>query len=359
MNRIQIKTTMAIIFSIAAICGCSDPKQSSVPDPIRPAKILQVSTATEVRHVNLPAVIEASNTSVLTFEVAGKIEALPVTDGQTVSKGAVIARLEQRDYQNTLQQAQAQFTTADTEFQRAAKLMEADAIAKSVYDQRQSALEIARATLDSAQKAFDDTVLRSPFDGVIAMVSAEQFDNITPGKEIVTLQTVGAAEAVVQMPSILVANMSRLSVRDIFITLDAADGASVPAEFVSLSTLADPATQTFTANFKFTPPEGFNILPGMTGALHATVDIGDESGDSLSQVVVPAVAILSEAEGQYVWVVDRQTMMVSKRNIVLQPGIGETLVVLSGLSEGESIVGAGASYLHEGMKIRAYEGSVE
>ncbi len=49
-------------------------------------------------------------------------------------------------------------------------------------------------------------------------------------------------------------------------------------------------------------------------------------------------------------------MKVSKRNITLQEGIGENLVVLAGLTEGESIVGAGASYLFEGMQIRAYEG---
>ena len=94
----------------------------------------------------------------------------------------------------------------------------------------------------------------------------------------------------------------------------------------------------------------------MTGSLHATVDIGDESGSTAPQIVIPAAAIVTESEGQFVWVVDMETMTVSKRSITLQEGVGETLVVLAGLSEGESIVGAGASYLFEGMQIRAYEG---
>ena len=345
-----------VVAALTFLAGCSETEQASAPEPVRPAKILEVTTASDFRQINLPAVIEASNTSVLTFQVGGQIEELLVTEGEDVSKGSVIARLDQRDYRNSLQQAQAQFSTADTEFQRAARLLEQDAIAKSVYDQRLAALDVARATLDSAQKAFDETVLRSPFDGVIASVSAEQFDNIGPQKEIVVLQTTGAAEAVVQLPSVLVANADRITPSATFITLDSADGESVPAEFLSLSTLADPSTQTFTAHFKFTPPEGFNILPGMTGALHATVNIGDANGETKPQIMIPLSSVLSEEGGQYVWVVDTETMKVAKRSITLQEGIGENLVVLAGLVEGESIVGAGASYLFEGMQIRPYEG---
>ena len=253
--------------------------------------------------------------------------------------------MEQRDYRNNLQQAQAQFTTADTEFQRAARLLEQDAIAKSIYDQRLSALDVARAALDSAQKAFDDTVLRSPFDGVIASVAAEQFDNVSPQTEIVTLQTIGAAEAVVQLPSILVANADRLSPRETFISLDAADGVSV-AEFFSRSTLADSTTQTFTARFKFTPPVRY-IPPG--GLLHATVDIGDEFGTA-PQIRIPAAAIVTESEGQF-QANDMENHDGFCRSIMLQE-VSETLVVLAGLSR----VIAGASYLFEGMQIRAYEG---
>jgi RND family efflux transporter MFP subunit len=358
-DRMIIKgsfSSVALMGMALFISGCSEPVEQVMESPVRPAKILTVSSATDSRQLNLPAVIEASNTSVLTFQVSGNIEELPVTEGQEVTRGTVIARLDQRDYRNNLQQAQAQFSTADTDFQRAARLLEQDAIAKSVYDQRLGALDVARATLDTAQKAFDDTVLRTPFDGIVASVAAEQFDNISPQTQIVTLQTTGAAEAVVQLPSVLVANADRITPRDTYISLDAAEGERVPAEFLSLSTLADASTQTFTGRFKFTPPEGFNILPGMTGSLHATVDLGDESGNVIPQIVIPLAAVLTEAEDKFVWVVDMETMIVSKRSVTLQEGIGEQLVVLAGLSEGEAIVGAGASYLFEGMQIRPYEG---
>ena len=224
-----------------------------------------------------------------------------------------------------------------------------------MYEQRETQRDVARASLDTAQKALDDTVLRTPFEGIIASVAVEQFENVAPQQEIVVLQTTGAAEALVQLPSTLIANVERVTPTDSYITLDAAPDAEIPADFLSISTQANPTTQTFPARFKFTPPESINILPGMTGSLHARLEILDEEGATNSQVKIPLGAIAFDGDETFVWVVDTETMTVSKRIIFLDRGVGEELVVLSGLEEGETIVGAGASYLFEGMQIRPWD----
>ena len=92
----------------------------------------------------------------------------------------------------------------------------------------------------------------------------------------------------------------------------------------------------------------------MSGQVISTAIIVDETGQE-EQIKVPLGAILTEGEAQYVWIVDSETMTVSRREIEIGPNIGSELVVESGLIVGDTIVGAGASYLHEGMQIRAYE----
>jgi len=62
---------------------------------------------------------------------------------------------------------------------------------------------------------------------------------------------------------------------------------------------------------------------------------------------------MSEGGQQYVWVVDPE-MVVSKRSVTVEEGIGETLLVTAGLAPGETIVGAGAAYLSEGMQVRPW-----
>ena len=134
--------------------------------------------------------------------------------------------------------------------------------------------------------------------------------------------------------------------------LDAVPAKPVPATFHSIVTRADPVAQTFEVRFAFTPPPDLRILPGMTGTVRSKLVI---TGNGGAQIAVPIEAILSEADARYVWVVDADTMTVSKRAVMLGDGVGETLPVLDGLAVGETIVAAGVSYLHEGMRIRRYE----
>jgi len=351
----RIRAMALGLVALLGLSACGGPDPVDAPDPVRPVKLIEVTTRTDVFRLNLPAVIEASNTSVLTFQVGGRLNELNVVEGQEVSKGTLIGRLDQRDYRNALQQAQAQYDSADSEYQRAARLIAENAIAESVYEQRKTQRDVARASLDTARKALDDTVLRTPFEGVIASVSVEQFENIGPQQQIVVLQTTGAAEALVQVPSTLVANAERVIPTNVYITLEAVPDLQVPAELLSFSTQADASTQTFPARFKFTPPEDINILPGMAGTLHSTMEFIESEQSVRNQVQIPLGAILSEGGEAFVWVVDLQTMTVSKRKIEVDKGIGERIVVLSGLAEGETIAGAGASYLFEGMKIRPLE----
>lgn len=354
--KIALKNiSLLIAISSLLLSGCHEPPTVVTADPIRPIKIHRVVAKTDIRNVRLPAVIDASNSTELAFQVGGKLESLEVTEGQEVAVGTVIGRLDPRNFQNSVQQAQAQFTSANKEYQRAIRLLEQNAISRSVVDQRKAARDVARAALDSAQKALDDSVLKTPFDGRIASVTVDQFESISPLQPIVTLQTVGAAEAVVQVPSTLVANRNKFTPLETYVTLDSVSDLRIPAEFLSLSTQANSATQTFTVRFKFSPPSDINILPGMSGSINGTFLVSPDDKGVNAQLSIPIHSVLSEGNDKFVWVVDSETMTVSKREITLESGIGENLYVESGLEAGEWIAGAGASYLVEGKQVRDFQ----
>jgi multidrug efflux pump subunit AcrA (membrane-fusion protein) len=65
-------------------------------------------------------------------------------------------------------------------------------------------------------------------------------------------------------------------------------------------------------------------------------------------------AILSDGTARYVWIIDQDSMTVSKREVTVADGIGESALVTEGLASGETIATAGASYLAEGMQVRPW-----
>lgn len=341
----------ALTALVASLAGCGGDEVKERAEVVRPAKILEVEMVSNEKRLTFPAVVEAISSKDLTFQVSGQIDSLKVVEGQEVKEGDVIATIVKRDYENQLTAAQTQFDTAKIEFERAERLIAGNAISQSQFDQRKSQLEIANAQLDSAKKALEDTTLVSPFDGIIAIKHAEELQTVTPSAPIVTLQTEGAAEALVKIPASIVSRSKQIQPIETVIVLDAAPDQLIPASVVSFSTVADEQSQTFDVHFGFVPPENFTILPGMTGLVKSTISfIGD--ANTVGQIQVPLHAIVTSEAEQYVWVVDAASMTVSKRVIEIGPGIGEKLVVESGLEAGDLIVGAGASYLHEGMKIR-------
>ncbi|WP_299324174.1 efflux RND transporter periplasmic adaptor subunit [Parasphingopyxis sp.] len=335
------------------VSACSGGEEEAEP-PTRPVKLIEVSTSDDIRTQNLPAVIEATRSSDLTFEISGTLQELLVREGDNVRQGQVIARLDPRTFQNDLAMARAEFNNAEAEYQRAARLVAEDAIAQNVYEQRRTAREVARAQLDTAQVRIGDTALRAPFSGVIARTYVERFENIGAQQEIVTLQTQGGAHAVVQVPATLVANSGQIRPLESVLTLDAAPEVTIPVTIYSTSTQADPSTQTFEVRFNFQPPSGVLILPGMTGTIRSrlAMDTADVVNEGVS---VPLAAVLSDGEDRYVWLVDEENMTVERRDVTTRSANGEMLAVTQGLRAGDMIVGAGGSYLHEGMRIRPYE----
>jgi RND family efflux transporter MFP subunit len=349
-----LKWTSALLITTALISGCAPTEEVEVVPVIRPAKLIEIATSTNVVNSSLPAIIEASDSSKLTFQVGGQLTSLLVVSGQNVNRGTVIARLDQRSYLNKVTEAKTGFDSANTEFKRAERLIAASAISRSAFEKRKTQLDVARAQLDDTNKSLEDTVLRSPFAGVISAVHTKKFQNVQALEEIVTLQTTGAAEALVQIPASIVAQSGRINPIETVIVLDAAPDVRIPATFKSISTQADASSQTFATKFAFVPPSDVVILPGMTGTIQTKFTLASADG-SVEQINVPLLAVLSDGEARYVWVVDTGSLTVTRRNITVGVSIGEMLEVSSGLRPGDTIVGAGASYLHEGMKIRRYE----
>lgn len=325
--------------------------------PPRPAKIVTVLTRPRENQISQPIVVEPLQSAVLTMLEGGVIEEFPVREGDIVKRGDLIARVDTRILENNLNQARSQLAQAKVEFDRAKILLQQDNISKSVYDQRSTEFELAELNVEAAEKRLGDATLLAPFDGVVALVNVDQFQTVDPRQDIITLQSETLFVAVMHVPASQIVDATDVEVRDSYLNLDVAPLVNIPANFRSLAQQADPASQTYQAELSFTRPEGLVVLPGMTGQVYATV-IPNVSAEHIPVVEVPMSAIQYDGEFSYVWLVQGSgdALTVTRRDVVIDQDIGELLLVKEGLQKGDEIVGAGASYLFEGMQIRRFGG---
>ncbi len=340
---------------LAAVSACSggaeDPNETAA---VRPAKLVVATQSSSERNLTFPAFIRSIESAELTFQVAGEVMELNVLEGQDVTRGEIIARLNQRDGQNRVAQAQAEYDNARAEYERAERLAAQDAISRSVLETRRTTRDIAEASLDSAKKSLADTVLRAPFDGAVSQVSAKRFQNVQAKEPIAVVQT-REVEAVINLPGNIIARIPQLIPLGANVRLDSAPDMEIQAEFREASGTADPETQTYEVSFSFVPPENLFILPGMTATVESAFDFSAASDLMPEGTSIPLSAILSEGGKTFVWLVDTDTFKITKREVIVGPDADELVTLIDGLEGGETIIAAGVAFFNEGMTIRPWQ----
>lgn len=356
MKLTKLAMVMSLMITLPLIGGCQDDTTATVKDAkevIRPAKLIKIGQVQTSHFLNFPAVIEVSQSSQLAFQVSGKVDTLAVRDSDEVKQGDVLAQLDKRDYQSKLNVAKAQFENSKAEYERAKQLMDTKVISKSELARKKTDYEVTQSQMVSAQKALDDTTLRAPFTGNVANVLIEPQETIQAGQTVVTLLSLAKLEAKINIPSniILRAPKEESEAPRAYIVLDAAPNLKIDASFKELNLEADLNSQTYEVVFGFDAINDLNILPGMSATLWLEPPTQAKKS---SNIAVPLTAIGSNGDATFVWVVDEKTMAVSKRDVVLKPGVGANLEVVSGLTKGETIIAAGIDSLVQGTKVRAW-----
>ena len=227
-------------------------------------------------------------------------------------------------------------------------------IAKSQSGARTEDREAQQAMIDGiltqiemAQNAVNDTVLRAPFDGVIADRKVDNFANVQAKEVIVTLQSEAGLELILDVPGADIIELARDPNPKGIAQLDNAPDHQFQARLVEFSSEPDATTNTYRTRVAIDRPDNIAILSGMTGRLDVTIAAG-----APSKLAIPAAAVAGHPDGSaFVWTVSDRGL-VEKRDVALGAATASDVPVLKGLSPGDEIVVAGVSQLMAGMAVR-------
>lgn len=220
MNR---KIGLALIAgALGTLAACDSEPEATAPERIRAIKPYYVSEPAGGEVRRLSGTITAANTSALSFAVPGKVATVRVTQGARVKAGQVLATLDTKRFdlnvsaeKSQLASAQANYADKKAELDRQRQLFKKGWVAKAAIDRAVAAfdaaagdLNLARSRVGSVEKDRADTVLRAPFDGVIANRDVEPFEEVASGKALFLINSEAALEADLSVPDNIVSRIS-------------------------------------------------------------------------------------------------------------------------------------------------------
>ncbi|HEB59628.1 MAG TPA: efflux RND transporter periplasmic adaptor subunit [Gammaproteobacteria bacterium] len=363
----MIRSLLLSLLLVTLAVGCSkEPEQKEI---IRPVLAAQVSTDANRVGRSFPGRAEANQEVDLSFRVSGPLVELPNDIvGRAFKKGEVIARIDPRDYEVKVQDAEGKLERARSalkrargEYRREMNIYKEDpgATSKTLVDRKRDLRDSAagdvkslEATLQAAKDNLDYTYLKAPFDGVVTARYVDNFQDVKAKQPVVRLLDRSRIQMVVDVPETLISRLPE--VEKIWVVFDAYPEHKIPAELFEVGTEASLTTRTYPVTLIMDPPADIEILAGMAGRAYGEAR-DEEAGRG--KVVVPAAAVFTpDTEKQsYVWAIDRDSGMVSRRKVTLGELANNGIVIEEGLRAGEWIAVAGVHSLKEGQKVRIVE----
>ena len=326
-----------------------------VDELVRPVKTMVIESRVAFSGRKYPGRVRAHQQVDLAFQVAGPLIEFPVKNGDEVTQGQLLARIDPRDFENELNAKKAVLTKTRHDVEKVERLFQAGAAnAQEIVDTK-SAYDVADSDSKITEKALADTYLRAPFGGVIANTFVENFENVRAKQRILSLQDVSRVEIEINIPEERVA--LKLKDRDAFgliATFDYLPGREFEVELEKFATEADRATQTFAATVVMPAPKDVSVLPGMTATITPYRKQIDD--DEAAGFAVPIDAVPVDEMGTYhIWkIAEASNGRLSVHRVDVQVGemVRNDIIVLTGLSMGDRIATAGVHLLREGQQVR-------
>jgi len=353
------KGIVAVLLTVL-LSGCSKPPPETVI--IRPVRAVKAGDVASLDGRWFPGKAQATQEVNLSFRVSGPLVEFPVNVGDVVTQGQVLARIDPRDFQVELRNAQAQLGEA-----KAVQLLREDEYARAQTAHAKggiSDIELARqlagrdrsratvasneAAVEAAEDNLEYTNLTTPFDGIVVATYVENFEQVLGKQQILRVLDDSRIEMIVDIPEQLISLAPY--VEGIICTFDAFTGREVTAEIKEIGTEASQTTRTYPITLIMDQPQGFKILPGMTGRARGRAKAPGADASEGLEVPVSAVASADGRTG-HVWVIDEATGTVARRPVTVVEMTAAGIRV-QGVEPGEWVATAGVHYLTEGQEVR-------
>ena len=358
-----------LLLSIAVLTACTEQEQDTTP-VIRPIAWTKVELSEFDQVRTLSGIVASVEATTLSFEVTGKTESVTVNLGNKVKKDQPLAKLNQLTFQLSVQsadaelkKAQASHIEANNEYQRYTKLSAQGLVSQSGYDNSKaafestkSAVDVARAQLNIANKNLKDSTLLAPYDGIITKRSIEPSQQINAGTSVFEIEGLHGLEIQAMVPETIIRNLEQDMLLNI--SFPVLPSLTMKGHITEIGTRAESANA-----FPVTvilDNDSDLLRAGMTAEVEISFLGEGRSGYQGPAIRVPVTALGADIEQKsYVFVYLPESQQLEKRYVQTENIINNQVLLSQGLNQGEVIATAGVAFLREGQDVRLLDNKTQ
>jgi RND family efflux transporter MFP subunit len=334
-NRLSLVLMLCLLL---ASCGQQSP--NATPGAVR-VKTVRVQQSDVQAQQSYSGTIEEAEGSTLSFPIAGTVRKVAVRLGQKVRRGDLIATLDDSNFRQSFEVAQAALKQCRDVYDRMKILHDANSLPEVQWVEAESRLSQAQASYEIAHKNLQDVELRAPFSGYVAERNADVGNNVMPGMAVIKLMTLDNIKVCVSVPESEVCSINIGNEIEIRVP---ALNATFSGKICEKGVAANPVSRTYQVKAEVANDRG-QLLPGMLCTLTLAPD-----STARRAVLLPRHVVQLNSDNRYfVWVNDAGK--AARRYVTPGGFVGDEMIITDGLTDGEELIVEGQQKVSEGMEV--------
>lgn len=345
MKFIKIFVFIAFMPLLSASCSGDDARGRSDANRATPIAGYELTPMDLSRQISVSAQVEPIVVNHVASRMSGLINDLLVQEGDRVSAGQVLARLDVEEEIAERNRAEAQLENARARYQRISELRERNAESASAYEEARTELKVAESEASLWGTRVRLGEVRSGKDAVVTGKYVEAGDAVSANERLFQLSDVSTLVARVGVAE---RDVVQLSPGDsVTVRIDAHGNRVFDGSIRRIFPSAEEASRLVTVEVELIQPEDRPVIrPGYLARIQLTTD---HRPDVLA---VPSESLLASGRDEsFVYIIDEEDRL-ARRDVETGISRRNWTEILGGLQAGDVIVGANPTNLQEGIHVR-------